>query len=203
MVLKIVTAPNPALSSITKPVNGINAGVIKIINQMKEALNKASDPVGVGLAAPQIGKPLRIFIAKPTDKSEILVFINPKITTNKQLPTTNIRKLEVAHLPVNSSAGEVGRNSQKSKGSKLEGCLSLPTIWGSVLRTPSLTLTFLDEKGVPHKQKFSNFLAIIIQHEMDHLDGVLFPKRVLEQKGTLYKSHKNKKGEDEFEEIEI
>jgi len=46
-------------------------------------------------------------------------------------------------------------------------------------------------------------MALIIQHEVDHLDGLLFPKRVLEQKGKLYKSHKNKKGKDVFEEIEI
>lgn len=190
-MLKIVTAPNSALSSIAKPVNGINAGVIKIINQMKEALSKASDPMGVGLAAPQVGKPLRIFIAKPAVKSKILVFINPRITTNKQLSTTNTEKSEVS-----SQKLEV-------KGKKLEGCLSLPTIWGSVSRAPSLTLTFFDEQGTLHKKRFSNFLATIIQHEMDHLDGILFPKRVLEQKGILYKSHKNKKNEDEFEEIEI
>ena len=196
MMLKIVTAPNSVLSSIAKPVNGINAGVIKIINQMKEALNKASDPIGVGLAAPQVGKLLRIFIAKPTDKSKILVFINPVITRvradRKQIDTGKNQRL---------SASESTKIKSDSK--KLEGCLSLPTIWGSVLRAPSLTLTFLDERETPHKQKFSNFLATIIQHEMDHLDGILFPKRVLEQKGTLYKSHKNKKGEDQFEEIEI
>jgi len=50
---------------------------------------------------------------------------------------------------------------------------------------------------------FSGFSATIIQHEYDHLRGILFPKRVLEQKGKLYKSHKNEKGEDEFDEIDI
>ena len=81
--------------------------------------------------------------------------------------------------------------------------MSLPTIWGPVLRSSSVTLSYLDEYGKSHKKKFSNFLSTIIQHEMDHLQGILFPKRVLEQKGILYKSHKNEKGEDVFEEITI
>ncbi|MDO8461008.1 MAG: peptide deformylase, partial [bacterium] len=62
---------------------------------------------------------------------------------------------------------------------------------------------FIDENGKPHKRKFSGFIATIIQHEYDHLHGILFPKRVLEQKGKLYKSRKNKEGKDVFEEIEI
>jgi peptide deformylase len=114
------------------------------------------------------------------------VFINPRII---QSPEINLIK----------QPRKLGKKASK----KLEGCLSLPNIWGPVQRAPSLTLSFLDQQGLRHEQKFSNFLATIIQHESDHLDGILFPKRVLEQKGILYKSHKNEKNEDEFEEIEI
>lgn len=64
-------------------------------------------------------------------------------------------------------------------------------------------MAYLDEKGVKHQEVFTGFLATIIQHEFDHLQGVLFPRRVLEQKGQLYKSVKNKKGEMEFEEISV
>jgi peptide deformylase len=182
-VFKIVVAPNSVLSDISKPVSKVDVAVIKIIEEMKKTLLKTSDPKGVGLAAPQVGKSLRIFIAKPTDNSKIQVFINPQI--EEQI----------------SEAIPVKKTKKNSK--KLEGCLSLPNIWGPVQRSPSLTISYLDESGINHKQKFSGFIATIIQHEMDHLDGVLFPKRVLEQKGILYKSHKNVKGEDEFEEIEI
>ncbi|MDZ4228001.1 MAG: peptide deformylase [Candidatus Levybacteria bacterium] len=196
-MLKIVIAPNPILFHIAKPVFRVDAPVIKTVEEMKKTLLETDDPKGVGLAAPQVGKPLRIFLAKPTDNSKILVFINPKITANEKQLTTNSKKLEVRSQKLEVS-------NQKSKGSKkLEGCLSLPNIWGPVLRTQSLTLAFLDEKGNKHTKIFNGFMATIIQHEMDHLEGILFPKRVLEQKGTLYKSHKNKKGEDEFEEIEI
>jgi peptide deformylase len=187
-VLKIVTAPNPVLSNIAKPVSKVDSSVVKIIEEMKKTLLKTTDPKGVGLAAPQVGKSLRIFIAKPTDKSEILVFINPEIIE---------QSLELSYIK------RPKKDLSKKASKKLEGCLSLPAIWGPVLRASSLTLSYLDEQGKHHEGKFSNFLATIIQHETDHLNGVLFPKRVLEQKGILYKSHKNEKGEDEFEEIEI
>ncbi|KKQ28310.1 MAG: Peptide deformylase, partial [Candidatus Levybacteria bacterium GW2011_GWA1_37_16] len=78
-VLKIVIAPSPILSSIAKPVSRVDAAVTRIIEEMKKTLIDTTDPKGVGLAAPQVGKPLRIFIAKPTDNSKIMVFINPEI----------------------------------------------------------------------------------------------------------------------------
>jgi peptide deformylase len=194
-VIKIVTTPNPVLSCVSKPVpiksepvSGINASVVKLIEQMKKSLIATTDPKGVGLAAPQIGKSLQIFIAKPTDKSKILVFVNPKI---------------IEQSFVQSYIKRPKKDESEKASRKLEGCLSLPNIWGPVLRSSSLTLSYLDEKGIKHEQKFSGFMATVIQHEMDHLSGVLFPKRVLEQQGILYKSHKNKQGEDEFEEIEI
>lgn len=198
-MLEIVIAPNPVLSEIAKPVSRVDVSVVKVIEQMKDTLVATTDPKGVGLAAPQVGKSLRIFIAKPTDKSKILVFINPVITgiqtDQKQINTDNDQR---------KSALKSAKISDRKKASKkLEGCLSLPTVWGPVLRASSLSLSYLDEQGIKHTKAFKNFMATIIQHEMDHLDGVLFPKKVLEQKGTLYKSHKNEKGEDEFEEIEI
>jgi peptide deformylase len=199
-VIKIVTAPNPILSVISEPISGIDRLAIRVIEQMKKALISTTDPKGVGLAAPQIGKSLQIFLAKPTDKSKISVFINPKII-EKSSEQSFAKKSARNTLQI--KAGEPKKDKNEEDIKKLEGCLSLPNIWGPVLRASSLTLTFLDEQGILHKQKFSGFMATIIQHEMDHLVGVLFPKRVLEQQGTLYKSHKNKKGEDEFEEIEI
>ena len=187
-MLKIVIAPNPVLSNIAKPVLKVNPSVQETIEEMKKTLAATSDPKGVGLAAPQVGKSLRIFIAKPTDKSDFMVFINSEIIAKSP-------ELDYVKRP---------KKDQSEKASKkLEGCLSLPTIWGPVLRSSSVTLSYLDAYGKFHKRKFSSFLSTIIQHEMDHLKGILFPKRVLEQKGQLYKSSKNEKGEDVFEEITI
>ncbi len=182
-MFSILQAPNEILSRPAKKVKKIDKSIISLIKGMEETLNKTRDPQGVGLAAPQIGRDLRIFIAKPTDKSPIHAFINPVIEKS---------------IKINSS-----QKTKKEKSRKLEGCLSLQSIWGEVARERQIIVSYLDEKGISHKKKFSGFLAMIIQHEADHLNGLLFPKRALEQKGKLYKSHKNEKGEDEFEEIEI
>lgn len=193
-MLKIISAPNPVLSQKAKDVKKIDKSLLKFLKEMKEALLSARDPVGVGLAAPQVGHPLQIFIVKPTVKSKISVFISPKI----------IQKTKINHLTIDSDRVDKLNNIMGEKPStKLEGCLSLPNIWGEVKREPEITISYLDEKENLRTRKFNRFLATIVQHEMDHLNGILFTKRVLEQKGTLYKSRKNEKGEDIFEEIEI
>lgn len=180
-MLQIVTAPNPVLSTKAKPVAKVDKAILNLVTEMEESLDKATDPIGVGLAAPQVGKSLDLFITKPTAKSKMFVFINPLITAKKPLP----------------------KEKDNKKTFKLEGCLSLVNIWGEVERSPEITVKYLDETGKAHKRQFQGFMATVIQHEVDHLSGVLFPKRVLEQGGTLYQSSKNSKGEDEFEELKI
>lgn len=180
-MLEIVIAPNPVLSEKTKTVKKVDKGIITLIEQMEKSLDSATDPIGVGLAAPQVSKSLQIFIVKPSVKSPISIFINPRL----------IGKI--------SSKNKI----KVSKTRKLEGCLSLPNIWGEVKRYPEILVEYTDETGKIHRRKFTGFMSTIVQHEIDHLNGVLFPKRVLEQKGALYKSAKNEKGEDEFEELKI
>lgn len=191
-MLKIVQAPNTVLSEQAKPINKIDKDIRDLIKNMEQTLIGARDPEGVGLAAPQIGKSLQLFLTKQTPASPTLVFINPRI---EQF----IDKPEIQENPPKTH-----ENSGEEKESfQLEGCLSLHSIWGVVNRHPGVMLSYLDEKGQEHKKKFTGFLATIIQHEYDHLQGVLFPKRVLEQKNQLYKSVKNEKGETEFEEIKL
>ena len=180
-MLQILNAPNEVLSKKADPIKFVDILLLSIIDRMSKALESATDPIGVGLAAPQVGKSIRLFIAKPKVNSKILVFINPRIIDKKP--------------PV------VSKKGQKHK--KLEGCLSLKDVWGEVERSPQITLEYMNEKGKTYKKTFTGFLATIIQHEIDHLEGVLFPKRVLEQKGTLYKSQKDEKGQDVFEELKI
>lgn len=186
--MKIILAPNEVLSSPANPVGKINSLVIKTVKEMKKALNSAKDPEGVGLAAPQIGKSLQIFLAKPTPKSKPLIFINPEIVEISPLSVKLTRKRKV---------------KGKKEPQKLEGCLSLKDIWGTVLRAPKVKLSYLNEKGGKQEKIFTGFLATIVQHEYDHLNGILFPRRVLEQKGKLYKSSKDEEGEDVFEELEL
>jgi len=196
--MKIVFAPSEILSQPAKSVGKIDSSILKVIKKMKVVLESAKDPEGVGLAAPQIGVSLQIFIARPTPKSKIMVFINPKII-EIDTPTSKFTK----ERTVKSRGAGSGSARKKKETQKLEGCLSLKDIWGTVLRSPKLTLSFLDEKGTRQTKTFEGFLATIIQHEYDHLQGILFTKRVLEQKGKLYKSSKDEENEDVFEELEL
>jgi peptide deformylase len=186
-MLKIITAPHATLATVAEPINKIDNDMRNLITEMVTTLENAKDPEGVGLAAPQVNKSLSLFIVKEDKKSPLKVFINPKITYPE-----GINLME-----------EIKRDKKKKKSVKLEGCLSLNNIWGVVKRYPSVLLTYQDENGIEHTEKFTGFLATIIQHEVDHLNGILFPKRVLEQNGQLYKSSKDKKGETVFEEIKI
>ena len=208
---KIISAPNPVLSEASKSYvfQKDDKFLPVLLKEMEGALLEANDPKGVGLAAPQIGKNLAIFIAKPTEKSKISVFINPKILYDERgdspgrVPDSAEFVRRGARLE-RALAGGKGEAGPRSKGiKKLEGCLSLPNIWGEVKRSPEVTLSYFDQRGVQRTKNFTGFMATIAQHEVDHLHGILFPRRVLEQKGKLYKSSKNKKGEDEFEELSI
>lgn len=183
-MLKIITAPDKILSQKAKKINKIDKSLINFIEEMKETLLAAQDPEGVGLAAPQVGKSLSLFIIKLNPKLPIKVFINPKI----------ISRIDYK---------ELSKKRSVHRKTRLEGCLSLPNIWGNVKRESNLSIVYQDESGKKHRKKFTGFIATIIQHEMDHLNGILFTRRVLEQKGDIYKSHKNEQGEDVFEEMEI
>lgn len=182
-MLQIVTAPKQVLAQKAKPVEKIDKAITKFIEDMKVALANTRDPQGVGLAAPQVGRPLQIFIMQPNPKANVSVYINPVVTPIGDIMT---------------------RASESKEGStKLEGCLSLPRIWGTVKRYEKISVAYTDEYGRQHTKTFTGFPAIIMQHEYDHLQGILFPKRVLEQKGQLYKSKKDKNGKDIFEEMEL
>jgi len=185
--MKIVQAPNPVLSTKAKVISKIDKSILNLIKEMEKTLISAKDPEGVGLAAPQVGKSLRLFMTKLTPHSPTLVFINPNIET----------------ILEDEKGDEVEDKDSEEKKVQLEGCLSLFNIWGEVRRSPGLILSYQDKSGKIHKRKFTGFMATVIQHECDHLNGILFPKRVLEQEGQLYKSYKNDKGESEFTEIEV
>ncbi len=184
-MLKILQAPSQVLSQVAEQIDvkpHISSEIKTLIKEMEIALDHASDPKGVGLAAPQVGKSISMFIAKPSEKSDLQVFINPRIV---------------------SSTDKAGGKNKKKKDKKLEGCLSLQDVWGEVKRFDDVELEYFDEKGNPHNKRFSGFMSTIVQHEVDHLNGILFPKKVLEQKGQLYHSTRDEKGEMVFEPIQI
>lgn len=177
----VLTTPNDVLTTPSKVVEKIDSKVRQIIADMKETLLGVDKPKGVGLAAPQIGVSLRIFITRPHDTDLLRVFINPSFAA--------LSKKMIKGIP----------GSDK----RLEGCLSIPRVWGLVTRHFWVKLKFMDETGTTREEKFIGFLAVIIQHEMDHLEGILFTLRVLEQKGQLFKPGEDKDGKEILEPLEI
>lgn len=169
--MKLVHVPNPILNKPCEPVTAFKASLVKIVVDMEEVLLEQVGPnlVGVGLAAPQVGLNKRLFIIKPSPKSETQVFANAEI----------LKKIE--QKPAKKSL-----KKKKKKGTKLEGCLSIPHLWGPLRRSAKVYVRYQDIDGNLHEEWFTGFKAVIIQHEVDHTNGILFTQRVLEQKGTLY-----------------
>jgi len=154
MILPVVAIGHPNLRKVAVDITPEYPGLQQLITDMWETMYFSS---GVGLAAPQINKQIRLFIIdaspyekeKPETKDFKKVFINPKITEEK---------------------GEEWAFS--------EGCLSIPDIHEDVLRKPDVRITYYDEQFVFHDEWFSDILARIIQHEYDHLEGVLFVDKI-------------------------
>lgn len=169
-MFKIVTAPNDILLSPTQPVEKIDDNIKNIVFNMEKVLIAQDDPPGVGIAANQVGLDLSIFIVKSTMRSKIKVFINPKIISRTDLFKTKTKKVR-----------------PYKKRIKLEGCLSIPRIWGPVKRSDRVFLNYQDITGKKYLKWFDGFEAVIIQHEVDHLNGVVFTQRSIEQKKQLYK----------------
>lgn len=171
-MLKIVHTPNKILTTPVKEVKKIGPEITRLIKNMQKTLSIQKDPEGVGLAAPQVDMDLAIFITRPMPDSNFGVFINPKIIQTKKNPT--------------------------SRKKPLEGCLSIPKIWSPIKRPQKVLLQYQDLTGTLKKEWFTDFEAVIIQHEMDHLNGILFPQRALEQNTPLYEERG-----DKLEKVEI
>lgn len=165
----IVTVPDPVLRQVAKPVLQLDKKVLDIIDRMQSALLAAKNPEGVGLAAPQIGVPLRLFFARPDLKKAPILFINPEIIKFSQ-----------------------AQQAPDTKKGVYEGCLSVPHHYSPIKRSMSVTVKY--QKLNPEhlalstvQETFSGFLAHIIQHEVDHLNGILFIDHVLSQNSQLFK----------------
>lgn len=172
--MNVVKAPDPRLRVTTKPVKKIGAALAQIIKDMNKLTLSFQDPEGVGLASTQVGLDERYFVGK-IGGNELKAFINPQITWI----------------------------SKKTKV-YFEGCLSIPNMWGETIRAMTIKAKYQDLQGNLHEETLKGVDAWIFQHEVDHLDGMLFPERVLAQKGRFFKfTGKDKHGEDMFEQVSI
>lgn len=177
MIRKILLSSDPNLRQKSKAVTKVDKKILKLIQDLKETLSIQKEPEGVGLAAPQIGKNMRVFVTNY--KGFERVVINPEVI--------KIDKSQV-----------VSHKSKASKKEILEGCLSLPYYYGPLKRAAKITVKYLNEKGEKVTETFEGFNAQIIMHEIDHLEGILFVDHLLKEKKPLYKV----KG-DEWEEVEL
>lgn len=172
---KLVPENHPALHTMAEevtPEEFTNGTVTKILKDLRHALKtyKVDGFTAVAIAAPQIGISKRIFIiedqSKDRDALPSLVAINPQL------------------VKLSKKTHEVG-----------EGCLSLPEYYGLVRRAKNTTMRALDATGTPYERGAGGLLAQIIQHEYDHLDGILFTDRAVKvwHKDELEKEKANKK----------
>lgn len=180
---QIVCVPNDVLTTPTQTIKHFDKKLERLVSEMKETLLAMKHPIGVGLSANQIGKSYRLFITKQTAESQIRVFINPKIINLIDEPPKNVKDTK--------------------ENNKLEGCLSIPSIWGYVHRAKEVTLRYQDITGKEHIEIITGFLAHIVQHEMDHTNGILFSQRVAEQHGKFYRSVIDDTGKEVLEEMTI
>lgn len=176
MKLKIITVPNPVLRQKSKPIAKIDGKVKRLADSMIRIIKEGpeKEPIGVGLSAVQIGQTVRLIVVYNPKIKDYTAYINPEIINRSTEMLTEVPDSE----------------------SNLEGCLSIPDYFGLVQRHKWLVLRYRDLDNKEHQEKYSGFPAVVIQHECDHLDGVLFIDRIMEQKGKLYHSKNSKNGQE-------
>lgn len=155
-ILPIVLQPHPALSGQAEPVASVTPAVLAHLEDMLETLYAAD---GIGLAAPQLDVRQRLVVLD-------LGGIDAK---GERDATQRAPKFLVNPQVVWKS---------EEKRSLLEGCLSLPGLWGEVERPAKIRFAYTDRDGQKVEEEASGLMAAAVQHEIDHLDGVVFPQRM-------------------------
>lgn len=159
-MFEILTYPDPRLKQISVPVVHFDDELRQFIIDIEQIMR--SSPGGVGIAAPQVGRLQRIVIVDVSRKSKIehhgrLVLINPEITAYEGY----------------------------TKGR--EGCMSVPDYTGNVMRAERISVEYCDEHSTQHTLQTSGYEARAIQHEIDHLDGLLFLDRLVSRRNDLFR----------------
>jgi len=142
---EIITLPDKRLRLKSEPVGKITAEIKKLVEDMFETMY---DAPGIGLAAIQVGTPKRVVtmdLAKKDEPKQPQVFVNPEILW-----------------------------SSEEKATYEEGCLSIPEFYDDVERPAQVKVKYLDIEGAPHEIEANGLFATCLQHEIDHLNGVLF-----------------------------
>jgi peptide deformylase len=164
MLKPVLIYPDSALKRISEPVDALSNFLCEAVTDLRDTMIASGHSVGI--AAPQIGLPLRIVLMnaslgrKPCENHGEMILINPEITDYDGLIRTR------------------------------EGCMSVPEFTGDVNRAAKVTVSYLDALMTQKTLTAEGFEAVILQHEIDHLDGILFIDRVISRKRDLYRRKK-------------
>ncbi|MDQ3008057.1 MAG: peptide deformylase [bacterium] len=181
--MTIITVPHQTLREVAQPITKVDQKLQQFIKELSQTLQQTKNPSGVGLAAPQVDKKWRIFATNlpieddAADEAPLVItlFINPVITAQNR---------EVTFGP-------------DSENPLLEGCLSIPGLYGAVPRFQEITIEYQsieNDQLIEKKLLAKDFRARVIQHELDHLNGILFTDYSLEYDLPVYRENeKNNK----------
>lgn len=168
---EIVQFPDPRLKRVSKKIDEVTDEIRELAREMIEVMY---DEPGIGLAAPQVGVSIRMFVID-TEWSDEGAGQNPTVVLNPEI------------------SDREGRITWE------EGCLSVPDYTATVERDATITLRGVDLDGNPIEERAEELRAVCIQHEVDHLDGVLFVDRISRLKRSLYVKKRKKQLLDESE----
>ena len=160
MKYRFCTYGDPVLRQKAEIIHRIDGAIKTLAGDMLQIM---SDRKGVGLAAQQIGQTIRICVVNIPPAMDVAAPDGPRLNPGVTFPLIMLNPVLVA---------------KKGAQREIEGCLSVPEIWASVNRAAEVTVSFLDIQGVQRELHARGLLARAIQHELDHLQGVLFVDRV-------------------------
>ncbi|GGK24263.1 peptide deformylase [Yeosuana aromativorans] len=170
MILPIVAYGDPVLRTMATPITKEYPNLDGLISNMFETMYNA---YGVGLAAPQIGLPIRLFVIDTSPFSE-----DEGLSEDEKNSLKDFKKVFINAKITKEEGDEWAFN---------EGCLSIPDVREDVFRQPKLTIEYVDENFEKHVEQYEGLIARVIQHEYDHIDGILFTDKLSAFKKRLLK----------------
>ncbi len=174
MILPIIAYGDPVLKKVGVDINKDYPEFDGLLENMFDTMYNAS---GVGLAAPQIGLSIRLFLVDTTPFSD-----DEELTVEEQNVLKGFKRVFINAKILNEEGDEWAFN---------EGCLSIPDVREDVFRQPKITIEYFDENFQKFSESFDGLIARVIQHEYDHIEGILFTDKLSSLKKRLIKGRLN------------
>lgn len=174
MILPIVAYGDPVLKKKAKEITKDYPKLDTLLENMFETMYAA---YGVGLAAPQIGLPIRLFLVDTEPFAD-----DEQLSAEEQIQLKDFR-----HVFINATILE----EEGDEWAFNEGCLSIPDVREDVFRKPEITIEYFDENFEKHTETYNGLIARVIQHEYDHIEGILFTDKLSSLKKRLIKGRLN------------